>query len=214
MTPNERGRHCDSCNKTVIDFTLYSEKQLIEFFSNATGRVCGHISAHQLNKVIAVRENNRNTFFKNLIWGTAIAGWLGLADKADAQATHTPVMTEQVIQANKTSNNKQDTLKAYLTLTFIDSATQQIIPELNVSIYSDGFSEYSQTDENGVAQINILRSMIGKKISLTLESNYYLYKAIEIKIPSTPLRKKLPVVIEHAQLLNGGIIYSPKDTNE
>jgi hypothetical protein len=212
MTPNERGRHCDSCNKTVIDFTLYSDKELIEFFKKVSGRVCGHMPTYQLNRVIAVQENNRNTFFKKLFWGTAIASWLGLADKADAQAIPNPAKTEQTIKANKVISEKDDTLKAYLTLTFIDSTAQQNIPYMGVTVNSDTFSEYAQADEKGKVKLNILQSMIGKKVSLMLETSMYLYKSIEITVPSTPLHKKVYVIEQRRQMLNGEIMMVPKDT--
>ncbi|RAJ85849.1 hypothetical protein CLV59_102555 [Chitinophaga dinghuensis] len=44
------GRYCGSCAKTVIDFTGYSDVQLIEFFSKEKGSVCGHFRSTQLGR--------------------------------------------------------------------------------------------------------------------------------------------------------------------
>jgi hypothetical protein len=42
MTPGDKGRFCDSCQKTVHDFTGMSDMQLIAFFKKpSTGSVCG-----------------------------------------------------------------------------------------------------------------------------------------------------------------------------
>ena len=42
MTPVEQGRFCDSCQKTVVDFTAMSDMQLAAFFKKpSTGSVCG-----------------------------------------------------------------------------------------------------------------------------------------------------------------------------
>jgi len=51
MTPQSGGRHCDTCNKTVIDFTTRSEIEITEFLTKHTGeKLCGRFSEHQLEK--------------------------------------------------------------------------------------------------------------------------------------------------------------------
>jgi len=50
MHPREQGRHCDACDKTVIDFTGKSEKEIGEYFAEHTGtRICGHFRISQLH---------------------------------------------------------------------------------------------------------------------------------------------------------------------
>ena len=51
MTPGDKGRFCDSCQKTVHDFTGMSDAQLIAFFKNpSTGSVCGRFYNDQLER--------------------------------------------------------------------------------------------------------------------------------------------------------------------
>lgn len=51
MHPREQGRHCDACDKTVIDFTDKSEKEIGEYFSeHADKRICGHFRKSQLHE--------------------------------------------------------------------------------------------------------------------------------------------------------------------
>ena len=54
MTITEKGRHCERCQKEVIDFSVMSDNQIFEFFSNYKGkeRICGNFLPHQLNKQI------------------------------------------------------------------------------------------------------------------------------------------------------------------
>lgn len=47
-------RHCDSCEKEVIDFQMMSDDELISFFSKNQKRVCGRLSTEQLNRPIQV----------------------------------------------------------------------------------------------------------------------------------------------------------------
>jgi hypothetical protein len=51
MTPGDKGRFCDSCQKTVHDFTGMSDMQLIAFFKKpSNGSVCGRFYNDQLER--------------------------------------------------------------------------------------------------------------------------------------------------------------------
>lgn len=54
MTPDERGRFCASCQKTVVDFTNMSNRQLAEYFKKPKGSVCGRFHNDQLDRPIEV----------------------------------------------------------------------------------------------------------------------------------------------------------------
>jgi len=54
MTPQDRGRFCASCQKTVIDFSQMSDSQIADFFKRPKDSVCGHFSNSQLNRVINI----------------------------------------------------------------------------------------------------------------------------------------------------------------
>ncbi|MFT3911925.1 MAG: hypothetical protein QM737_21045 [Ferruginibacter sp.] len=52
MTPNQQGRHCSSCEKTVVDFTQMTEDEVKYFFINKRSeRVCGRFSSAQLHHI-------------------------------------------------------------------------------------------------------------------------------------------------------------------
>ncbi|WP_406685093.1 energy transducer TonB [Seonamhaeicola sp. MEBiC1930] len=52
MTPKEKGRHCDSCAKTVIDFTKMSTLDIQDFIhQNKENRICGHFKQTQLDSI-------------------------------------------------------------------------------------------------------------------------------------------------------------------
>lgn len=50
MTPAGSGRHCQSCCKTVTDFTGMSNKQIIDYLSN-TNHVCGRFNEQQFHGI-------------------------------------------------------------------------------------------------------------------------------------------------------------------
>src|SRR5581483_12169283 len=102
MTSNEQGRHCASCNKTVIDFSLYTDKELVEFFKKTEGNVCGRLSTYQISNPIIVTEQSNNSFFHKLFLGSALASWLGFGTNAHAQQADNGMTIKQTSTAQHT----------------------------------------------------------------------------------------------------------------
>lgn len=50
MSSTDKGKFCLSCQKTVIDFTHYSDNQLLLFFSHQKTPVCGRFATEQLER--------------------------------------------------------------------------------------------------------------------------------------------------------------------
>jgi len=48
MLPEEKGRHCLACQKTVIDFTAMTDAELVSFFEQKPTGVCGRFRQEQL----------------------------------------------------------------------------------------------------------------------------------------------------------------------
>lgn len=53
MTSVEKGKFCNSCSKTVVDFTKKSSKEIKDYLTQNKGkRVCGHFYRKQLDSII------------------------------------------------------------------------------------------------------------------------------------------------------------------
>ncbi len=50
MTPEEKGRFCSVCSKTVRDFTVASDAEIVEAFSESTENICCNFYDSQLNR--------------------------------------------------------------------------------------------------------------------------------------------------------------------
>ena len=48
MTPREKGRFCDSCQKEVMDFTRSSHDEIYDTYNAHNGNVCGHFLPQQM----------------------------------------------------------------------------------------------------------------------------------------------------------------------
>jgi CarboxypepD_reg-like domain/Secretion system C-terminal sorting domain len=54
MTTNTKGKFCNNCEKTVIDFTEMSNTQLANFFIKNKEKVCGRFNSEQLHTEYAI----------------------------------------------------------------------------------------------------------------------------------------------------------------
>jgi hypothetical protein len=54
MTPAEQGRFCGSCQKTVIDFTNMSDRELVAYFKKPAESMCGRFYPDQLDREVAI----------------------------------------------------------------------------------------------------------------------------------------------------------------
>jgi hypothetical protein len=124
MTPNERGRHCASCNKTVTDFSLFTDKQLLEYFTGIKEGVCGRFSPFQLERQLVYSEPAKHPFWQKLLFGTALTAGLTTAANAQQTVKH-PIhatkgnkkqkKTDPVVEAqpmNITINTQEDSIVA------------------------------------------------------------------------------------------------------
>jgi hypothetical protein len=58
MSPNQQGRFCSSCSKTVVDFTQMSNEEVEHFFVGQKEMVCGRFHNNQLaNLRITLPDN-------------------------------------------------------------------------------------------------------------------------------------------------------------
>ncbi|RZL32236.1 MAG: hypothetical protein EOP00_34175 [Pedobacter sp.] len=49
MTPNKNGRFCNSCSKTVVDFTRMDNIVMQKYFQDSAKDVCGYFRADQVD---------------------------------------------------------------------------------------------------------------------------------------------------------------------
>lgn len=69
MTPDQTGRHCSICAKSVVDFTGMSDEAVKHFFLDrkANERICGRFKQTQLQRIVIELPHN--------IFGLQIPAW-------------------------------------------------------------------------------------------------------------------------------------------
>jgi hypothetical protein len=185
MTATEQGRHCTNCNKTVIDFSNYTDKELADFFKKAQGKVCGRVNNYQVNRSILLTEQPNRSIFHKLLYGTALASWIGIASTANAQSNNTSIQTEQkdAKQAKDTTlNTSAKTCSNYIHGELTDGKSNQPLPFSNVMLYENG-TQIAQgvTDIDGKFTIGPFGEFHGQKLELKCVNEGYRDSTIIIK---------------------------------
>jgi hypothetical protein len=88
MTPIGLGRHCAACQKTVVDFTLKSDAEILAYLAKAGGETCGRLGSDQLNRPLLPALGTPRPAARWRAWlALALAAW-GL--RASPAAASTP----------------------------------------------------------------------------------------------------------------------------
>lgn len=78
MTPNDNGRHCMSCQKTVIDFTTMSDREILDYIGKSNSNICGRVDPGQMDRPLSFPSTGpqlpRKYFWRLLIPTFLIAG--------------------------------------------------------------------------------------------------------------------------------------------
>ncbi|MES2702291.1 MAG: carboxypeptidase regulatory-like domain-containing protein [Bacteroidota bacterium] len=64
MTPASNGRFCNHCQKTVIDFTTWSDAALYQFFSKQQTGVCGRFFTTQTERPIHIPHQPHSRLYR------------------------------------------------------------------------------------------------------------------------------------------------------
>lgn len=88
MRPVEGGRFCDSCVKKIVDFSTWTDREIVQYVRNNQS-ACGRFHVSQLNRDLLHLEKERaNSFIPALLVSTALAA--GVASNASASAKAEP----------------------------------------------------------------------------------------------------------------------------
>jgi hypothetical protein len=91
MWPEEKGRFCGACSKTVVDFSMMTDEEVIQFLGRAGQNVCGRFAEEQLERDYSLVATDRRRGWRGW-WHWLVAGLLVTAE-ARGQV---PVKTEVV----------------------------------------------------------------------------------------------------------------------
>jgi len=178
MEERSIGRHCNSCSKTVVDFTSFTDEQLVGFLERSKTNVCGRIELGRLDTPIpskAVTKRNRRHWLFPI---TAILALFGM-HTANAQDTslqdkavylHDSTETYPLKIATSTKRVKQ----FYIEIMVLGIDGKPLIDNFFIKVRSSKYPSLRYTLRNGL--IVIPTDQFDNEDDLYLEISDYLYQ--------------------------------------
>lgn len=211
MTPSEKGRFCNQCSKTVVDFSKMSDTEIIQLISTTNSRICGHLNVKQLNRVF---ENKPASIYRTYApFPQLLSGLLLLSTPScdDVQKIHVKTEVSQTGEPFKIGKIKtqasESTSSNIISGQILDSLTAKPIASVEIRII-DGIITILKTysDENGNFQFEIPKESKGTIRLSIQESHSYPSKEIAINAATELPWKQKIYLQETAYFLEGEVM--------
>jgi hypothetical protein len=170
------GRHCQSCCRTVTDFTVMTNEQVIAYLSSHQD-ICGRLYKRQIEQFNrpVIAPVKRTSFFNNYRIAAIFAGIVAFTKASAHEQPAQPVKTEQQAQSVKSYFKVSDTAK-YINIQGIILSADDNTPVPGATVRIKGTSYAVATNSSGRFTIRV--SVDKKKIVISAIG----YEPQEIKI--------------------------------
>lgn len=144
MTPDEQGRFCQHCQKTVIDFSNMTDNELVNYFSGTSGKICGRFMPEQLNREMVIPSESRKPFISIAAMLSALYLFI-----PGTKAASRPMTTQAPGQKADTTGPATEhvPLNLVLTGTVVSSELGDSLPYVTVRVKNASIG--TQTDNKG-----------------------------------------------------------------
>jgi hypothetical protein len=97
MQPVERGRHCEHCCKTVVDFTEMSDEEIVRYVMERPSGICGRLMPDQLGRKLAPAPVQRNGWSG---WRWVLAGLVMVGKGSESKRAVKPVVEVRAVKGD------------------------------------------------------------------------------------------------------------------
>jgi len=186
MNPVENGRYCLHCQKTVIDFSVMTDKEILAVISQQQGNLCGNFQPAQLNRALVDNTKPRHAFLP----AAMLASFIATIIPGNSQA-HKPGPGPAMEQAAADHVLKEDDPRLFKGQ-IIDSLSNEGLH--GVSISMKGISNVGAiTDAAGNFQVKIPSGFTALKFRISCTG----YNTKEVSF--TPGQLSSPITISLQQ---------------
>jgi len=171
MTQVEKGRFCQSCQKTVVDFSQMSDKQILEYIAKSSSQPCGHFYTDQLNRSLIEASEPRKSWWRRG-WNMVAASFL-ISTAAYAQGNITVKKSKLVTTVKDKKRESKAVILGMVLPTapnarVLNSATMLPIEGVTVTMsYVDGSQRTIMSNKSGLVRLNTLPVDKKAEISFT-----------------------------------------------
>ncbi len=150
MSPSQKGKFCQACEKEVVDFSRKTDEQLYKLVQSGTN-LCGRFMASQLNRDIHLARKEKNSLVS---YATSLLLPISVLVSQDITAQGEPKMQVEQTDSTYTSlgisslNRKIETTKTTFQIKGVVYDDLDI-PLIGVNILIKGTQRGAQTDFDG-----------------------------------------------------------------
>lgn len=207
MTPTEKGRICEKCQETIIDFRNYTELEIARTHTFTDGIVCGLYTKEQLKQPTPPRPRKRKTV--NALYFSLLGFFL--SDNVNAQAPEKTVQTTPEYQSKRdTIPSPVDSKASRVDSVLISGKITDLInqPLFGASILVKDSDLHTFSDFDGQFSLNVPMDTL----PTTIAFSYVGLLTQEMNIDVNNLKGELIHVrmIENTALVYGVTIQPPR----
>lgn len=184
-------RHCSVCEKSVVDFSLKTDAEILEILRQSTGKVCGKFRQDQLERPLLSTRPALQSNKSNISWRIAasVAAMLSV-QQAAAQQPAIPISTDTLSYSPRDKMGgivyyydflEFDTVRI-ISGKIIHPKSQQPIAGCRVLVSNSFLTTRAVTDENGIFNLEYPANEINED-GLTLTMVLTGYEPQELKLP-------------------------------
>lgn len=203
MVPEQRGRYCFSCQKSVVDFTEMTDSEIIEHLKTVKGRTCGRFTESQLNRDIPFPKK-RFPWINYFLKFSLPAFLLSLKSSAQNQKISAPIEVTPI----KPKAGFIDSSKGILSITGVVS-DEEGVPLVGTSVFIKGTNKGTLTDAQG----RFVLSDVAVPATLLISSVGFLQQEVEM----SSVQRRTEVKLQLAPAMMGEVVVvgyiSPKKIN-
>lgn len=237
MTPVEQGRFCKACAKTVIDFSIMTDQQILDYLSAASAGICGRMQESQLHRTLQpMPVPPKSRWWMALLMPLLLGVQRVKAQKSSLlQGKLARPVPEAMVKKGKVAMPQLNAKTAmHITGTVTDTLGKPVpyaiihLESSSASVTADAEGKFSLYAETGLKSVALTASSIGYSSSTQtmaaqprMEWNYVLVQDVAelnpLVVTANRGTKKInvtggAVAIVKTTVLRGKLINCVKDT--
>jgi hypothetical protein len=239
MRQTQKGKFCDLCSKEVIDFTKWTDAEIIQYFenmqasaTNKSGKTCGRLSTQQVERINQILQNHTSqqaNLWRIFAWAFSASALSSIVALQNVNAAEKPVNQELIRAISNEIENKninleslEDTLRQPWVISGTVKNISNSIPFISTVISVKGTNLATVTDFNGNYELDL--SKLSSQETITLQasaSGFELYEQeitrtdticnVNLIVAANPLKEVL--VVGYQFIISGRTVVVTKKTN-
>ena len=163
MSPAEKGRFCQACQKQVLDFSGKSKDEIITILRQSKGAVCGRVPQRHLSAISSKRKKYLPSFLTTLF---TFLGISTLFTINRAQAQQLPDHSNIPVKNEQDSCSRAQNIAYLIEGEIKDKENGEPLPFANVTVKSkDGkLAAGTVSDFNGKFKLRIAAQTLAKPL--------------------------------------------------